>query len=212
MAAIDAALPADDGVAYFNRLYRKTTEEVQQAVVGTAFEVGDFLSRLDVVFANLYFEAVAQSVHGDKIAPAWAPLFECRDLPDVHPIQFALAGMNAHINHDLPIAVVTTCRELTLQPVDDSPAHRDFVRVNGVLRETEAVVKAWFERGLLAKLDREMGKTDDALAMWSIATARDLAWQSAQVLWALDDHPHIQEAYLRTLRTLVRLGGNGILI
>lgn len=212
MAAIDEALPADDGVSYFNRLYRKTTEEVQHAVAGTTFEVVDFLSRLDVVFANLYFDAVGQSVRGEKIAPAWAPLFDWRGRTDVFPIQFALAGMNAHINHDLPIAVVTTCRELALQPIDDCPAHRDFLRVNGVLRDTEAVVKAWFEQGLLATLDRDLGKTDDAMAMWSIAGARDLAWQSAQVVWSLEDHPHIQAAYLRTLQTLVRLGGSGILI
>jgi hypothetical protein len=124
MAAIDAALPADDGVSYFNRLYLKTTEEVQSAVAGTTFEVANFLNRLDVVFANIYFDAVAQSVRGNDVAAAWAPLFDLRARTDVFPIQFALAGMNAHINHDLPIAVVTTCRELSLQPVDDSPAHR----------------------------------------------------------------------------------------
>ena len=28
------------------------------------------------------------------------------------PIQFALAGMNAHINRDLPLALVETCDEL----------------------------------------------------------------------------------------------------
>lgn len=212
MAAIDAALPTDDGVSYFNRLYLKTTEEVQSAVADTTFEVANFLNRLDVVFANIYFDAVAQSVRGDDVAAAWAPLFDLRARTDVFPIQFALAGMNAHINHDLPIAVVTTCRELSLQPVDDSPAHRDFLRVNDVLRDTEGVVKAWFEQGLLATLDHDLGKTDDAMAMWSIAGARDLAWQSAQVVWSLEDHPLIQEAYLRTLQTLVRLGGSGILI
>ena len=30
----------------------------------------------------------------------------------IAPMQFALAGMNAHINHDLPMAVVKTCEDL----------------------------------------------------------------------------------------------------
>ena len=35
---------------------------------------------------------------------AWAPLVERRATRGVLPIQFALAGMNAHINHDLALA------------------------------------------------------------------------------------------------------------
>jgi len=34
----------------------------------------------------------------------------------IEPIQFALAGMNAHINHDLPVAIVSTCTELASSP------------------------------------------------------------------------------------------------
>ena len=34
----------------------------------------------------------------------------------IEPVQFALAGMNAHINHDLPLAVVSTCSALATAP------------------------------------------------------------------------------------------------
>ena len=47
---------------------------------------------------------------------AWQPLFERRADPGIEPIQFALAGMNAHINHDLPLAVVATCPTWTARP------------------------------------------------------------------------------------------------
>jgi len=38
------------------------------------------------------------------------------------PIQFAFVGMNAHINHDLPLAVVVTCKKLG-KDLDSPPAH-----------------------------------------------------------------------------------------
>jgi len=212
MAAIEAGLPRDDGVAYFNRMYRKVTQEVRSAHDHERFERAEFLARLDVVFANIYFEAVDCSIHDREIPPAWAPLFHHRDRPHTAPIQFALAGMNAHINHDLPLAVDATCREMALVPEDDTPSHRDFMRVNAVLGDAEPRVKKWFERSVLAEVDRAMGSVDDAFTMWSIRAARDLAWEHAKLLWALADHPRLREAYLATLTGLVHFGGNGILI
>ena len=38
MAAIDADLPHDDGVAYFNRMYWQVTKLVDQAVDASTFE------------------------------------------------------------------------------------------------------------------------------------------------------------------------------
>src|SRR3954454_5993136 len=121
MAAIDAALPPEDGVAYFNRMYGEVTRLVDSAVDAKSFRAAEFLPRLDVHFANLYFEAYAADLAGAPVPPAWAPLFQARRRPGVLPIQLALAGMNAHIPHDLPPAVVDTCRELMVRPSEHSP-------------------------------------------------------------------------------------------
>ncbi len=56
MQAIDATLPRNDGVAIFNRLYLQVTLAVDSASAGTEFENKDFVDRLDVVFAGLYFD------------------------------------------------------------------------------------------------------------------------------------------------------------
>ena len=53
MTDIDNRLPDSDGVKWFNRLYLKVTRSVQQAVTGPAFRDPRFMSKLDVVFANL---------------------------------------------------------------------------------------------------------------------------------------------------------------
>ncbi len=188
------------------------TEAVRAAAVGHRFEDEAFLGRLDVVFANLYLDAYAASISRGEPPPAWRPLFAARDHAWRHPIQFALAGMNAHICHDLPVAVVRTCEERETAPVDDSPQHRDFVQVNRILAQVEEQVKGWFVTGVLADLDHAAGKVDDALAMWSISEARACAWQHAKTLWELRDHPPLFDAYAQTLARLVDFGGRGILI
>ena len=68
------------------------------------------MSELDVVFAYRDFAAV-DSLSGppSAVPVAWRPLLAARAVVGIEPIQFALAGMNAHINVDLPMAVVATC-------------------------------------------------------------------------------------------------------
>ena len=56
-----------------------------------------------------------------RVPKAWAPLFERRHDHSVLPIQFALAGMNSHIAHDLPVALVATCRQLDTRPTTPGP-------------------------------------------------------------------------------------------
>ena len=106
MEEIDATLPRKDGVAYFNRLYLQVTKAVDASAAGTTFEDPAFLDRLDVVFAGLYFDAEATITTGAQAPLSWRPLIEMR-ADQREPIQFALAGMSAHINHDLAVAEIT---------------------------------------------------------------------------------------------------------
>lgn len=66
-----------------------------------------FMTHLDVAFANLYFGAVDTADNPAAVPLAWRPLVELRADAGIEPIQFALAGMNVHINHDLPLAMVS---------------------------------------------------------------------------------------------------------
>src|SRR5688572_14639476 len=103
MTAIDELLPDDDGLKWFNRLYLRVTVSVRKAVEGATFRDPEFLGALDVVFANLYFDAL---IAGDGAPAAWQPLLGARHERGIARIQFALAGMNAHINRDLPLGIV----------------------------------------------------------------------------------------------------------
>ncbi len=213
MRAIDGTLPRKDGVAIFNRLYLQVTLAVQTASGGAVFENKPFIDQLDVTFAGLYFDAETTIDSGTACPVAWRPLVATRS-QSREPIQFALAGMVAHINHDLPIAVVTTCEQFGLEPVDDSAIHRDYQRVDGLLAGVETHVAGWFDSGLIADVeDVTPEKTDAAIAMWSLAAARDVAWDHAKMLWKLRHAGSLlRDGYLDVLARSTELASRAMLV
>ena len=215
LRAIDAALPAADGVAWFTKLYLRVTEgvEARVAAAAAAFHDPAFLVRLDVAFANLYFDALAAATRTPSDPPgAWAPLFEARTNPHIAPIQFALAGMNAHINRDLPVALVSTAAAQQVDLAAATSELADFRRVNALLKTTERQVKAWFATGFVGVVDAAFGDVDDHIAMWDVERARDAAWVQAQTLWALRALPELQQEFVATLDHVVGFAGRGLLV
>jgi hypothetical protein len=211
MERIDSSLPRKDGVAYFNRLYLMVTRAVDSASADASFENPAFLERLDVVFAGLYFAAEA-TVAAGSCPVSWRPLVQARG-DHREPIQFALAGMTAHINHDLPVALVETCAEMGLAPMDDSAVRGDYQRVDAILANVEKQVAGWFDTGLIAEVeDVTPLKTDEAIAMWSIVSARDVAREHAKVMWALRDAKPLEEACLDVLARTTELAARAMLI
>jgi hypothetical protein len=211
MKEIEEDLPRKDGVAYFNRLYLAVTNAVQAAYADASFENPAFLEKLDVVFAGGYFAAEATIASRTAPPPAWAPLIDERSAKH-EPILFALCGLNAHIGHDLPLAVVQTCQELGLAPDDDTPQRADYKKVNAILGRVEPKVARWFKTGVVADLeDVTPQKVDNELAMWSIVAARELAWRNAQVIWKLRMHP-LRAAYEDALARSTEVAGRAWLV
>ena len=58
MQAINALLPNDDGLKWFNKLYLMVTQQIDGQPPATAWSDGAWLTRLDVVFAGYYFAAI----------------------------------------------------------------------------------------------------------------------------------------------------------
>ena len=213
MRAIDAELPDSDGVKWFNRLYLRVTVAVGAAVRGAQFNDAAFLSTLDVVFANLYFSALTSGLADAGAAPsAWRPLLQARHDHRIARIQFAFAGMNAHINRDLPDGIVQSFVALGGDPLSDTRREEDFDRVNDILERVMEEVKAEFAVGVVGVVDRLGGQRDDAVAMWKVRTARSAAWTNAQVLWGLRGLPRLRERFFGRLDGLVGLAGQGLLL
>ncbi|MFE9426878.1 DUF5995 family protein [Kitasatospora sp. NPDC006697] len=184
MKQIDGSLAAADGVACFNRMYLTVTELVAAKLTEGFFEDGAFIERMDVLFASLYFRNVDAGSAGWPVNPAWGPLIAARGEGDrVLPIQFALSGMNAHINHDLALAVILTCQERGTTPEAPS-VHADYQKVNQLLSQVEAQVRAEFEPERLRLETAEAEPLEHILSSFTIDAARDAAWLSVQSLWA----------------------------
>jgi hypothetical protein len=213
MTAIDTQLPDTDGLKWFNRLYLQVTRSVRQAVSAATFHDARFMSALDVVFANLYFTAIAAGEADPSRAPvAWRPLLRARATPRIARLQFALAGMNAHINRDLPLGIVQVFETLGGNPLSDRLRRQDFDGINELLERVESEVKTDFSIGLIGVVDDLAGRADDVAAMFKVRAAREAAWTNAEVLWTLRHTPHLREAFFERLDGLTSLAGKGLLL
>lgn len=182
MQSIDALLPENDGLKWFNRMYLMVTEDVNTNPPGGAWQNPAWLERLDVVFAGFYFEAVRDRIAGTSIAASWRALFDARFNTGIDRIQFAVAGMNAHINHDLALALLKTDADSGITPRPDGPEHRDYEAVNQLLNSLMPSVLNMLATDALGYLAQDTGKVGRILAYWNICRARDLAWDFANHL------------------------------
>jgi hypothetical protein len=212
MEAIGAPLDPADGVGRFNELYLAVTRAVAKDTGADTFAAPGFISRLDVVFAGLYFTAVDDAAAAKPVPKAWAPLFEKRHTKGIAPLQFAIAGLNAHINHDLALALVATSRELGIALDRDTPQHRDYTSVDGLLQRVQDDVKRRFTTGIVKDVDRSLGRVDDIVANWSVGRARDNAWTQAQTLAAIDHIPFLRKQFLLALARNVGFAGRALLL
>jgi len=188
MQQIDGLLADEDGLKWFNRLYMMVTKEVDFSPPPGGWKDSDWLLRLDVVFAGFYFRAVAGFLDGSGDTPSsWCALMEARYETGIDRILFALAGMNAHINHDLALALLETDREMNLVPDYGSPQHVDYEAVNGLLNKVMPAALQMLAVGILGLAAQDTGKIGRVLAFWNICKARDLAWDFGNTLWGVKD-------------------------
>ncbi|MGP3924884.1 DUF5995 family protein [Streptomyces sp. 8N616] len=180
MRAIGAALPEQDGVAVFNRVYLAVTEEITRRESEGFFKDPQAASELAVRFGARYLAAVDAAATGQRPPACWRPLFQQRRHPGVRPLQFALAGVNAHVGHDLALALVDTCSSLACGP--DS-LETDFERVGDVLAALEERIREDLMPGpdLLDVAD----PLTHLAGSWSLDRARSAAWAASRVLWGL---------------------------
>jgi len=213
LGEIQQALPPGDGLAYFNHMYALVTAAVAHNLESSAFADPTWMTALDVVFGNLYLDAVRSSVEAPGQVPrAWAALFERRADTRLAPLQLALAGMNAHINRDLPLAIVRTCTQLGTAP-DAGSHHADFERVNAVLATVEPTIRQSVEDMLLADADRLFPGLQDVVANFNLVKARETAWGQSIALWRLQQvAPGEVPVFMDALDHLTGLAGRGLLV
>ena len=212
LQAIEEALPKQDGVRAFTALYRAVTEAVDERVrPGTFADAAVHALARRRLREPLPPRPARTRARAEAAAARVGGAVRGRSRRGVAPIQFALAGMNAHINRDLPLALVETCRALDVVPTRGCPQHADFRAIDPLLAETEARVRADFATGLVGWADEALGELDSVVAMWNVRRARAAAWVNAETLWAIRDVPFAGARFVVTLDRLVGLASRGLL-
>lgn len=165
-------------LGYFAILYRQVTINVRDGILNNRFEDNSRMEKLDVFFANRYFEAYFNYQVHKKISKSWHIAFISAQERHI-VLQYLLQGINAHINLDLGIATIKTIENNNLEGIKN-----DFYTINTLLSEMVDEVKQKIG-GIspIFKLLMPLAKKwDDKLVQFSIETARDGAWEFAQQL------------------------------
>src|SRR5271163_1214272 len=202
MQAIDALTVDGDGLKWFNWLYFQVTQAVESRVASGGFSDSIFLSTLDVQFAALYFNALKGSLDNQPIPACWQALFSCRSDVRLARIQCALAGINAHINHDLPLAIVATCQAMNLTPQHGAIQYTDYTNLNTTLDSLIESAKQTLHVRLLGDALPPVSVLEDTVAAWSVSAAREAAWNNAEILWHLQSEPQLTSAFLGNLDSI----------
>ena len=169
-------------LAFFPAVYRATTARVRAGIQSGTFVDGARMERLATTFANRYLATQEAPLAGiSDPARAWQVTFDAGTRQRTMILQHVLLGMNAHINFDLPLAVVATANGGNIFDLE-----QDFQAINRILAALLDPVQATIDRfsPLLNILDRVGGRTDEQLVTFSINTARDEAWHEATRLAA----------------------------
>jgi hypothetical protein len=212
MQAIEALTVDGDGLKWFNWLYFQVTQAVEVRVSAGGFADAAFLAELDVQFAGLSFYALKNSISGAALPDCWDALFSRRNQTQLARIQFAMAGINAHINHDLPMAIVATCGVQNVAPQHGSAQYNDYTALNTNLDSLIQEAKQTLQVGLLGDALPEVSGLENLVAGWSVSAAREAAWKNAELLWHLRGEALLTTGFLDTLDGLTSVVSQGLLV
>jgi hypothetical protein len=176
----------DNPLSDFNQLYLSITQAVLERLYAGGFADPAFLSRLDVEFAARYFDALrAWSDASPRCPRVWAGLFSRIPGPGSRPLPSASAGLNAHVNFDLPFALVTTFDHLGTDPIDDSEQHLDYLQINAIFAAAVPGLTSGSLNRWQVLIDTMNGTLDDWWQGEAELYSRNVAWRNAQKLWSM---------------------------
>jgi hypothetical protein len=173
----------DDARRHFHATYLRTTRAVATELGREGFTDNAWVERWDVAFADLYLDAL-ERWNADGTAPGpWTVAFgTARDRPTLQPLRHVLFGLNAHINYDLPQALMAV---ITDEEFDDPAVrelrsrdheHIDLVLVSRVSAEDREL------EGKRSLLDRVLTPFNRAATKRFLPESRVKVWRNAVAL------------------------------
>jgi hypothetical protein len=212
LRTIDITCVNGDGLKWFNGLYLQVTQSVEAQLSSGGFNDPAWLANLDVQFARLYFAALKSSLSGQAAPTCWQVLFSNRNHATIARIQFALAGANAHINHDLPEAIVATCQITGTTPDHGGTHYNDYTALNATLDGLIESAKHTLNVRLLGGVLPPISHLEDTIAAWNVSASRESAWQNAEHLRQLGTIPLLASSFMDMLNGLTTVISKTLLV
>jgi hypothetical protein len=209
---IDATCVDGDGLKWFNWLYTQVTQAIQSQIAAGGLNNPAWVTALDIQFATRYFSALEVGLQERPVPGCWTALLSQRANTRVARIQFALAGTNSHINHDLPEAIVTNCHATGAVPQHGSPQYNDYTALNATLDPLIGNAMEVLHVRLLGDPLPPISHLEDTMAAWSLSAARETAWNNAEILWHLQDAPVLASAFTDSLDALTTVASEALLV
>lgn len=129
---LDTLTPAEEPKREFLATYQRTTIAVARAVERGVFEDPEWVEEWDVVFADLYLAAFDAARAGTAVPRPWRLAFDAPE--DLAPLRQVLLGVNAHVNYDLPQALLAVIGDEDFtRPLVMARRRRDHERIDAVL-------------------------------------------------------------------------------
>jgi hypothetical protein len=169
---------AGDKRRYFHATYQRTTIAVAEELKRGGFADTGWVEEWDVAFAGLYLDALEADLAGRRPPRPWATAFGASaGLP---PLRHVLLGMNAHINYDLPQAIVAVISDEQFDdPALIATRESDHRAIDGVLASRVAA-----EEEELASLSGPAPLLDRVLAPLNRLGTQRFLREARQKVWA----------------------------
>jgi hypothetical protein len=199
---VQKRLPPTDGVKWFAWLYADVTRAVAHLFDEGELESPEFMGDLVIRFGNTFLASVKDPASAPR---AWQPLFERRHDRSVAPLQFAMAGLNAHVGAELPVGLADAAEKRGIDLGRARAEHADWTRINSTIAEVEPAAKHYLLTGAIKDVDPAFGELDDIAATWSVEAAREAAWAHGRVVWGLRGARLLRDPYVGTLERSTRM-------
>jgi hypothetical protein len=133
----------------FNRAYTIVTQEIDASLKSGYFENPKFIEKFTVCFSHYYFQIINDALQGKHDIPvAWSQVFRSSKSKPLPNFIYLLMGANAHINHDLSLAM-----QRMLSKGDIAKLFKDIVKVDKLLmRSSWDIVSAFTESKTLPRI------------------------------------------------------------
>ena len=186
-AMLAPMVEAEDPRRFFHATYLRTTTAVGRDIAAGGFVDADWTERWDVAFADLYLDACDAWTQGRETPGPWQVAFEATRGERLPPVRLVLLGMNAHINYDLPQALLAVISDAEF----DDPAliarraedheHIDAILVARVAAEDVELRKVELP-GDRTLLDRLLTPFNRSGTKRFLKEARAKVWRNARAL------------------------------